>query len=93
MLGTWTGVTTKFPDTWMSCPGRRAHIDKPCPPLLKRKATWFKVVCESGLVDLGIYDPINGFEKLQCAEWKAEGICGECVRKMRSEWKEQQTDL
>lgn len=84
MLGIWTGATTKFPDAWMSCSGRRAHTDNPCPSLLKIKAAWFKFVCESGLAQNFIHDPINGFEKLQFAESTAGEICAECVRKMRS---------
>lgn len=90
MLKMWAEATIKFPDTWKNC---ATSGYKPCLPLSKRHAAWFNAVCKSGIAQSGMRDPVYGFKKLENADWKEEGMCVQCVRKMCSEWQKQQADM
>lgn len=58
-----------------------------------RKVAWNKLVHESGIFKDYRYDPIGGLTVLVSLDWRGEGLCDGCLRRMKKELEEERIAL
>lgn len=92
LLNAWDDVTI-LPATLTSCPSRKAGGRDACESLASTKAAWEKIVYQGGLAREWKFNPIEGLNRLQNADWAAEGVCGRCIESVRDEWKAKQEEI
>ncbi|TFY52228.1 hypothetical protein EVJ58_g10135 [Rhodofomes roseus] len=51
---------------------------------------WMPLVIQPALENSGLCRPLETLQTIIDLDWKAQGVCEECVRDKREEWKEEQ---
>ncbi|KAI0364914.1 hypothetical protein BV20DRAFT_955300 [Pilatotrama ljubarskyi] len=54
---------------------------------------WMPLVIQPALDDNGLCRPLETLERIIAIDWAAEGLCGECVRDKREEWRGEQREV
>ncbi|CDO70332.1 hypothetical protein BN946_scf184843.g21 [Trametes cinnabarina] len=62
-----------------------------CTDVLAEK--WMPLVIQPALDDNGLCRPLETLERIIAIDWAAEGLCEDCVRDKREEWRGEQRDV
>lgn len=54
---------------------------------------WMPLVIQRALDENGLCRPLETLEEIIAIDWAAEGLCEECVRDKREEWRGEQRDV
>ncbi|KAI0353228.1 hypothetical protein OH77DRAFT_1407452 [Trametes cingulata] len=54
---------------------------------------WMPLVIQPALDDNGLCRPLETLERIIGIDWAAEGVCAECVREKRAEWRAEQGEV
>ncbi|KAI0827301.1 hypothetical protein BC628DRAFT_1502265 [Trametes gibbosa] len=54
---------------------------------------WMPLVIQPALDENGLCRPLETLEQIIAVDWAAEGLCEECVRDKRAEWRDEQMDV
>ncbi|KAH9851060.1 hypothetical protein C2E23DRAFT_886809 [Lenzites betulinus] len=54
---------------------------------------WMPSVIQPALDENGLCRPLETLEQIIAIDWAAEGLCEECVRDKREEWRDEQKDV
>ncbi|KAI0697299.1 hypothetical protein C8T65DRAFT_26069 [Cerioporus squamosus] len=62
-----------------------------CTDVLAEK--WMTLVIQTALDDNGLCRPLETLERIIAIDWEKEGLCPECVKDKREEWRREQRDV
>ena len=62
-----------------------------CTDVLAEK--WMPLVIQTALEDNGLCRPLETLERIIAIDWENEGLCAECVKEKREEWRGVQRDV
>ncbi|TFK82510.1 hypothetical protein K466DRAFT_666465 [Polyporus arcularius HHB13444] len=62
-----------------------------CTDVLAEK--WMPLVIQTALDDNGLCRPLETLERIIAIDWEKEGLCAECVKDKREEWRGEQRDV
>lgn len=54
---------------------------------------WMPLVIQPALEDDGVYKPLETLERIRNVDWRKHGLCEDCVKEKREEWREEQENI